>query len=209
MLLHKFKVFFEDEENRSGLLYSLVGGGILLFIFKKIRNYLKKKQTQDEMSKVKVVNQGFVNLIKSRINAYNKNCKIRKESEKIISKYSYPSGLVNYGSTCYINCFLQSISSLPEFMYYSSFECQDLIQNFLSLLFNINTSPLKVLYPDEIISDICEKFEFANEQQDSYELFHRIMDLYHTKKNPLEVIFETTYHCPNCKMVSISIFNLC
>ena len=66
----------------------------------------------------------------------------------------------------------------------------------------INRSSQKTLSKDVFYSELTSKFSFANEQQDSYELFHRIMDLFNhsiEEKNPFLIELETTFYCGLCK----------
>lgn len=209
LILEKILELLSDDELRYKLLYGIITGGLMLYLIKKIKKLLKPKYLPIKQN---ITNLGFVCLLKQHYskqisNMFNTNQSRISKSKNYrgdLLKYSLPSGIINYGNNCYINVFLQCISCLPEFIYYSSKEKNETVQKFVELLININYSPLKILYPEELISEICSKFEFANEQQDSYELFHRILDIYTLDEsiNPIKISLKTTYYCPKCKMVS-------
>ncbi len=214
LLLEKILELLSDDELRYKLLYGLFSGGVLLYLIRKIRKLLKPKYLPIKQN---INSLGFIGLLKQRytkqlFNMFNSNRLFLKNKHYRgdLLKYSLPSGLINYGNNCYINVFLQCISCLPEFIYFSSKEKSETIQKFVEILNNINYSPLKILYPEEFISEICSKFEFANEQQDSYELFHRLLDIYTLDESisPIRILLKTSYYCPKCKMVRSKIKNV-
>lgn len=191
--------YISDSENISKAFLYTCSGLISLFIYKKIKEKIKSKKKL-ELIKTSYSQLGFIKLMKNDAFLDSFNFKKKKRS---LNCYSLPSGIVNYGNNCYVNVFLQCISSLNEFIEYSSLEINSSIVSFTNLLRDINCSKIKILHPHDFISDICSQFEFANEQQDSYELFHRIMDLYKIDENsnPLIIKLKTKFYCPNCKMV--------
>lgn len=112
------------------------------------------------------------------------------------------------------------MASLPEFMHYvykilCSITSGDIDERnkiqIVKLLHKttneINTSKYKSISPTEFTKKIHNEFSFADEQQDSYELYHRIIevvDSYHTEDNPLSIKIKNIYECCACKTVNFN-----
>lgn len=72
-------------------------------------------------------------------------------------------------------------------------------------LTNINIENT-VISPWTLINNINKLFSFAYEQQDSYELYHRLIELFevseeYSKHNPFRIGWETSYECTSCHNV--------
>lgn len=189
MLFENLLIALRDDENIKYICLGSLVGGIFYYIIRKILQRFRS-------SKLKIIkaisNLGLISLLKSNL-SFNK-------------KYYYPSGLTNYHNNCYINVFLQSISCLPEFVNFSFKERSIFIQKFIQTLSFINSSSSKSISQDEFIGELTEKFKFASEQQDCYELYHRLLDCYSPDLesiNPLFIDLETKLYCARCKMVLI------
>lgn len=190
-----------NDENFQFIGFVSLVSSLGIYLSYKLIILLKNLNLKKVELNLSKLNMGLVAILKRN------NHKIKNKNEK--SKYYYPSGLINYANNCYINVFLQCISTLKSFASFSNLElikkCNksnyDLLKAFHDTLDNINSSLDKIIYPGHLISNICYKFEFANEQQDSYELYHRIIDLYSSNsdnENPLKISIESKFKCESC-----------
>lgn len=183
-------------------LMSLIGSSIfyiLIRLISKFKQYkMYKSATLDDIKLIKIENKGFVDLIKFKSNELvvkniNKNKKI---------KYSYPSGLINNKNNCYINSLVQCLSSLLYFINYSKYEFSPIIKQLLKAMTLVNNSKESSLQLDLFMNIIKDKFRFADDQQDCYELYNRILEEYNINidsLNPFMLTTESSYTCLICK----------
>lgn len=77
---------------------------------------------------------------------------------------------------------------------------QDTITKLLCGSLNKINCDLDILYLKQFITLINNKFDFAFDQQDCYELFHRLIDLYNSNNinTPFTIEWETNYICSFC-----------
>ena len=189
-LWEKLFDIISDEDFQYYSLMGISASSILYFIMYLIR---RRKKLIKKLEVVRLNNPGLISLMKTKYLSFN---------SKIIKKYSYPSGLINYANNCYINVLLQSLSCLPEFILYSKRENNSIIQQLNRVLSEINNSSNKSLSQESFFNMLTTEFKFANEQQDSYELYHRLLDLFNSSLsnlNPLEINLEVKYYCGLCR----------
>ena len=90
----------------------------------------------------------------------------------------------------------------------------DLLCDLQSCILEINKSPDKVISNKYLVDLINHKFSFENEQQDSFELYHRIIEIYENLiesickigfknelTNPFEIKFQTLLKCELCNNI--------
>lgn len=160
---------------------------LLIYIIKLSLKTKHKESKIDFQLYFKQKSKGLISLIKSKI------------KRKL---FSFPSGIMNYSNNCYINVLLQCLSSLPEYQYMCQRNTDRFIQNISYIIEQINDSSAKILYLHPIIKLITNKFKFANEQQDSFELFNRLNECFDSTLldyNPFKIEIETKYSCSSCK----------
>lgn len=190
-----------NDENFQFLSFIGIFSTLGIYLSYKLILFLRSSKLKKIEINLSKLNMGIVCLLKKNENRKKRN-----------SLFYFPSGLVNYANNCYINVFLQCISTLKSFANFSLIEIIkkgnliniDILSAFNETLIKINSSIDKILYPSDLITSICRKFEFANEQQDSYELYHRIIDLYSPKsdnENPLKLSIESKFKCQRCQHV--------
>ncbi len=93
----------------------------------------------------------------------------------------------------------------------------DLITSLHECIVEINKSSDKTISHNHLVDTVNSKFSFENEQQDSFELYHRINQIYedfsdhlfksvspnleNILKNPFMISYKTTMRCSVCNQV--------